>query len=51
MDLSVVWGIFHTLEGEMTMKPGDYISCGVDGEFYSCKKDIFERTYINVADN
>jgi hypothetical protein len=51
MDLNIVWGIIHTLEDEMTMVPGDYIIRGVDGEFYPCKKDIFERTYINVADN
>jgi len=35
----------HTLEGDMTAMPGDYVIKGVNGEFYSCKPDIFEKTY------
>ena len=35
----------HTLEGIMTASDGDYIIKGVDGEFYPCKPDIFEKTY------
>ena len=34
-----------TLEGEMTAQPGDWIIRGVNGEFYPCKPDIFEKTY------
>lgn len=34
-----------TLEGEMTVRPGDYVIKGVQGEFYPCKPDIFEQTY------
>lgn len=34
-----------TLEGEMTAQLGDYIIRGVNGEFYPCKPDIFEKTY------
>lgn len=34
-----------TLEGTMHASIGDYIICGVDGEFYPCKPDIFEKTY------
>nr|WP_275344879.1 hypothetical protein [Enterococcus faecium] len=34
-----------TLEGNMTVKDGDYIIQGVEGEFYPCKPDIFEKTY------
>lgn len=34
-----------TLEGNMTVKNGDYIIQGVEGEFYPCKPDIFEKTY------
>ena len=34
-----------TLEGTMHASVGDYIVCGVDGEFYPCKPDIFEKTY------
>ena len=35
----------NTLEGEMTGQIGDYIIRGVNGEFYPCKPDIFEKTY------
>lgn len=34
-----------TLEGEMRASIGDYIIKGVNGEFYPCKADIFEKTY------
>lgn len=34
-----------TLERSMTVKDGDYIIQGVEGEFYPCKPDIFEKTY------
>lgn len=41
----------ETLEGTMTASPGDYIITGIDGEQYPCKKDIFERTYEEIADD
>lgn len=34
-----------TLEGKMRVSPGDWVICGVKGEFYPCKPDIFEATY------
>jgi len=34
-----------TLEGVMTANQGDWIIKGVNGEFYPCKPDIFEKTY------
>jgi hypothetical protein len=34
-----------TLEGVMAAKVGDFIIKGVNGEFYPCKPDIFEKTY------
>lgn len=34
-----------TLEGRMKADFGDWIICGVHGEFYPCKPDIFEATY------
>lgn len=37
--------IIHTLEGDHTALPGDYVIKGVAGEFYPCKPDIFEQTY------
>lgn len=38
----------HTLEGVMEAQVGDFIIKGVKGEFYPCKPDIFERTYMEV---
>ena len=34
-----------TLEGVMQANLGDWIICGVAGEVYPCKPDIFEATY------
>jgi hypothetical protein len=34
-----------TLEGRMSVKPGDWVITGVKGERYPCKPDIFEATY------
>lgn len=44
------WSIYGkmyipTLEGTMTANKGDWIIKGVNGEFYPCKPDIFEKTY------
>lgn len=41
----------ETLEGVMHAEPGDYIIKGVNGEFYPCKPDIFEKTYEKVEDD
>ena len=38
----------RTLEGEMSANVGDFIIKGVNGEFYPCKPDIFEKTYEAV---
>lgn len=40
----------ETLEGIMSASEGDYIIKGVNGEFYPCKLDIFEKTYELVED-
>lgn len=40
--------IIPTLEGEMKARVGDWIIRGVNGEYYPCKKDIFEKTYEPV---
>lgn len=37
-----------TLEGDMLATIGSYIIKGVNGEFYPCKEDIFEKTYAEV---
>ena len=39
-----------TLKGVMTANKGDYIIKGVNGEFYPCKPDIFEKTYEPVEE-
>jgi hypothetical protein len=38
-----------TLEGTMRADVGDWIICGVKGEFYPCKPDIFAATYEAVG--
>jgi hypothetical protein len=37
-----------TLEGVMIATKNDWIIKGVNGEFYPCKPDIFEKTYEKV---
>jgi len=39
-----------TLEGDMIANPGDWIIKGVNQEFYPCKAEIFEKTYIEMGD-
>jgi hypothetical protein len=41
--------VIATLEGEMVASEGDYIICGVQGEYYPCKPNIFEATYEPVT--
>lgn len=41
----IVYLVIKTLEGDMRAERGDYIIKGVNGEFYPCKPDIFEKTY------
>lgn len=38
-----------TLEGTMTAEIGDWIIEGINGEFYPCKPDIFEKTYEEIS--
>ncbi len=38
----------ETLEGTMRADVGDWIICGVKGEIYPCKPDIFAETYEEV---
>lgn len=37
-----------TLEGDMMISRNDWIIKGINGEFYPCKPDIFEKTYEKV---
>jgi hypothetical protein len=38
----------NTLEGVMRADENDFIIKGINGEFYPCKPDIFEKTYEEV---
>jgi hypothetical protein len=40
--------LISTIGGVMQAQPGDFIICGVNGEFYPCKPDIFHKTYDQV---
>ncbi len=42
--------VIETLEGTMTVSPGDYIIKGTQGEIYPCKSDIFEGKYEPVTE-
>lgn len=42
--------IIPTLEGDMRADNNDWIIKGVNGEYYPCKPDIFEKTYEQVWD-
>jgi hypothetical protein len=37
--------MIQTLEGDMLARPGWWIICGVEGEFYPCAPEIFEASY------
>ena len=41
----------ETLEGTMRGEIGDWIICGVNGEFYPCKPDVFAKTYEPVNED
>lgn len=40
----------ETLEGIMSAQQNDWIIRGVNGEFYPCKPDIFDKTYEQVEE-
>ncbi len=37
--------VIHTLEGDVTASPGDWVIRGVQGEYYPCKPSVFAATY------
>ena len=39
-----------TLEGDMKVSSQDWVIKGIQGEFYPCKRDVFEQTYERVED-
>jgi len=42
--------VVATLEGPLRASPGDWIIKGRQGEFCSCKPDIFAATYEEVGE-
>lgn len=44
-----VTGWIDSLEGCMTVTPGDWIITGLAGEKYPCKPDIFAQTYERIT--
>ena len=41
-------GQLKSLEGLMTVCPGDYVITGIEGELYPCKEKIFNQSYEEV---
>ena len=39
----------ETAEGTMAAQEGDWIICGVVGEVYPCRSDVFAKTYEAVV--
>lgn len=40
--------MIRTMEGDMTVRVGDWVIQGIKSEFYPCKPDIFAATYEQV---
>ena len=40
--------VIPTLEDNMILSIEDYVIKGVNGEFYPCKPDIFDKTYEEI---
>ena len=40
--------IIQTLEGEMKAPIGSWVIRGPKGEYYPCRRDIFEETYERI---
>lgn len=41
----------ETMEGTMRGQPGDWLICGVKGEYYPCSDEVFCQTYEAVGDD
>ena len=42
--------IVESLEGLVCSNIGDYIIKGIEGEFYSCKESVFNKSYEKVVE-
>ncbi|MFD1441211.1 hypothetical protein [Lacticaseibacillus hegangensis] len=45
---SSMWWAINTLEGQLTVQPGDWIATGVNGEHWPIADDIFKKTYAEL---
>ena len=41
--------LINTLEGDRIVRHGDFVIKGIYGEFYPCKPDIFNDSYLEVT--
>lgn len=48
IDSQNVTVIIHAFEGDMIAHFGDYIIKGIKGEFYPCRRDVFEESYTDL---
>jgi hypothetical protein len=47
----IAFHMVHIFEGSMKRAKGDWLIRGVQGEYYSCKPDIFEQTYEEAQED
>lgn len=50
-DFGFIRLLIETLEEDICAEVGDYIICGVHGEYYPCKPDIFSETYEVIGND
>ena len=43
-------GYIRTEEGDMQIKPGDFIIKGIKGDIYPCKPHLFEANYERIEE-
>jgi hypothetical protein len=41
--------IIQTMEGPFTVRPGDYVMRGIQGEFYRCDPEIYAASYDDLG--
>lgn len=42
--------IMRTVNGEIIVNFGEYLMKGIQGEYYPCPADVFDKTYDRVID-
>lgn len=41
--------IIQTMEGPFTVRQGDYVMRGIEGEFYRCDPSVYEKSYDDLG--